>query len=166
MTMSKITPCLWYNHDAEEAANFYVTLFPDSRVDNVVRSPADNPSTKEGAVLVVEFTLAGQPYIGLNGGPQFPFTEAVSFQVRTEDQEETDRLWNALIADGGKESMCGWLKDRWGLSWQISPARLLELMGDKDRERARRTMEAMMTMRKIDIAAVERAADAVAEPAD
>jgi predicted 3-demethylubiquinone-9 3-methyltransferase (glyoxalase superfamily) len=163
--MSKITPCLWYDHNAEEAANFYVTLFPDSRIDNVVRSPADNPSMKEGGVLVVEFTLAGLPYIGLNGGPQFPFTEAVSFQVKTEDQAETDRLWDALIANGGEESMCGWLKDRWGLSWQITPARLLELMADKDRDRARRAMEAMMTMRKIDIAAVERAADAVTEPA-
>ena len=164
--MSNITPCLWYNHDAEEAANFYVTLFPDSRVDSVVRSPADNPSTKEGAVLVVEFTLAGQPYIGLNGGPQFPFTEAVSFQVRTEDQAETDRLWDALIANGGEESQCGWLRDRWGLSWQITPQRLLDLMADPDRDRARRTMEAMMKMRKIDIAEVERAADSVTEPVD
>jgi len=161
--MSNIVPCLWYNHDAEEAANFYVTLFPDSRVDSVVRSPADNPSTKEGAVLVVEFTLAGQPYIGLNGGPQFPFTEAVSFQVRTQDQAETDRLWDALIANGGEESQCGWLKDRWGLSWQITPQRLLDLMADSDRDRARRTMEAMMKMVKIDIAEVERAADNVTE---
>jgi predicted 3-demethylubiquinone-9 3-methyltransferase (glyoxalase superfamily) len=164
--MSNITPCLWYNHDAEEAANFYVTLFPDSRVDSVVRSPADNPSTKEGAVLVVEFTLSGQPYIGLNGGPQFPFTEAVSFQVRTQDQAETDRLWDALIANGGEESQCGWLRDRWGLSWQITPQRLLDLMADPDRDRARRTMEAMMKMRKIDIAEVERAADSVTEPVD
>jgi 2-polyprenyl-6-hydroxyphenyl methylase/3-demethylubiquinone-9 3-methyltransferase len=163
--MISITPCLWYNHDAEEAANFYVTLFPDSRIDSVVRSPADNPSTKEGAVLVVEFTLAGQPYIGLNGGPQFPFTEAVSFQVRTRDQAETDRLWNALIADGGAESQCGWLKDRWGLNWQITPQRLLDLMADEDRDRARRVMEAMMTMKKIDIAAVEQAAARQAEPA-
>ncbi|MEA3044441.1 MAG: hypothetical protein QOH47_2279 [Sphingomonadales bacterium] len=164
--MSKITPCLWYDGNAEEAANFYVTLFPDSRVDNVVRSPADNPSMKEGGVLVVEFTLAGSPYIGLNGGPQFQFTEAVSFQVRTEDQAETDRLWNALTADGGEESMCGWLKDRWGLSWQISPARLLALVADPDRDRARRAMQAMMKMKKIDIAEIERAADAVTEPAD
>ncbi len=163
--MSKITPCLWYNHNAEEAANFYITLFPDSRIDNVMRSPADNPSTKEGDVIVVEFTLAGQPYIGLNGGPLFPFTEAVSFQVRTEDQPETDRLWNALLADGGEESECGWLKDRWGLSWQITPARLLELMVDPDRDRARRAMEAMMTMKKIDIAEIERAAEGVTEPA-
>ena len=157
--MQKITPCLWYDGDAEEAADFYVTLFPDSRVDNVQRSPADNPSMKEGGVLVVEFTLAGQNYIGLNGGPQFPFTEAISLQVRTEDQEETDRLWDALIGNGGEESQCGWLKDRWGLSWQITPKRLLELIGDPDRDRARRAMEKMLQMRKIDIAAIERAAD-------
>jgi predicted 3-demethylubiquinone-9 3-methyltransferase (glyoxalase superfamily) len=162
----KITPCLWYNYDAEEAANFYVTLLPDSRVDKVVRSPADNPSMKEGGVLVVEFTLAGQSYIGLNGGPQFPFTEAVSFMIKTENQEETDRLWDALIVNGGEESACGWLRDRWGLSWQITPRRLLELISDPDRDRARRAMEAMMEMKKIDIAEVERAADAVTEPAD
>ena len=157
--MSKITPCLWYDHNAEEAANFYVTLFPDSRIDNVVRSPADNPSTKEGAVLVVEFTLDGQKYIGLSGGPQFPFTEAVSFQVRTEDQAETDRLWDAIVGNGGEESQCGWCKDRWGLSWQITPRRLFDLMADSDHGRARRAMEAMMQMRKIDIAALEAAAD-------
>lgn len=157
--MQKITPCLWYDGDAEEAANFYVSLFADSRIDNVQRSPADNPSMKEGGVLVVEFTLAGQSYIGLNGGPQFPFTEAISLQVRTEDQEETDRLWDALTANGGEESQCGWLKDRWGLSWQVTPKRLLELMGDPDRDRSRRAMEAMLQMRKIDIAAIERAAD-------
>jgi predicted 3-demethylubiquinone-9 3-methyltransferase (glyoxalase superfamily) len=157
--MSKIVPCLWYDGGAEEAANFYVTLFPDSRVDNVVRSPADNPSMKEGGVLVVEFMLARQPYIALNGGPQFKFTEAVSFQVRTEDQAETDRLWEALTANGGEESQRGWLKDRWGLSWQITPKRLLELMADPDRDRARRAMEAMLKMKKIDIAEVERAAE-------
>ncbi|MGZ8998640.1 MAG: VOC family protein, partial [Allosphingosinicella sp.] len=128
--MDKIIPCLWYDGDAEEAANFYVSLFPGSQVDHVQRSPADNPSTPSGAVLVVEFTLAGQNYIGLNGGPQFKFTEAVSFQVRTEDQAETDRLWDALIGNGGQESQCGWLKDRWGLSWQISPKRLIELVAD------------------------------------
>ena len=157
--MDKIVPCLWYNHTAEEAAGFYVTLLPDSRIDNVVRSPADNPSMKEGDVLVVEFTLAGKPYIGLNGGPLFQFNEAVSFQVRTDDQEETDRLWEAITSNGGEESMCGWCKDRWGLSWQITPKRLLELNADPDPARARRAMEAMLKMRKIDIAAVERAAD-------
>ena len=144
--MQKIRPCLWYDHDGEEAANFYVTLFPDSRVDHVQRSPADNPSMKAGGVLVVEFTLAGQSYIALNGGPQFKFTEAISLQVQTEDQEETDRLWDALTANGGEESQCGWLKDRWGLSWQITPKRLLELMADADRGRARRAMEEMLKM--------------------
>ena len=157
--MSKITPCLWYDGDAEEAANFYVTLLPDSRVDHVQRSPADNPSMKEGGVLVVEFTLAGQKHVGLNGGPMFRFTEAVSFMIHTEDQEETDRLWNALTANGGEESMCGWLRDRWGLSWQITPRRLLALTADPDPDRARRAFEAMLKMRKIDIAEVERAAN-------
>ncbi|HEY5723159.1 MAG TPA: VOC family protein, partial [Allosphingosinicella sp.] len=113
--MQKIRPCLWYDHVGEEAASFYVTLLPDSRIDNVVRSPADNPSMKEGGVLVVEFTLAGQQYIALNGGPHFKFNEAISLQVLTENQEETDRLWEALTANGGEESQCGWLKDRWGL---------------------------------------------------
>lgn len=164
--MSKITPCLWYDGNAREAADFYITLFPDSRIDNIVRSPADTPSGPEGYEMVVEFTLAGQPYIGLNGGSQFHFTEAVSFQVRTEDQAETDRLWDALIANGGEESVCGWLKDRWGLSWQITPQRLLDLMADPDRGRAKRAMEAMMKMRKIDIAAVEAAADGQLASAD
>ena len=156
--MQKIRPCLWYNYDGEEAANFYVTLFPDSRIDNVQRSPADNPSMKEGGVLVVEFTIAGQEYIALNGGPHFKFNEAISIQVLTEDQEETDRLWEALTANGGEESQCGWLKDRWGLSWQITPKRLLELNSDPDPDKARRAMEAMLKMRKIDIAEIERAA--------
>src|SRR5687767_13623495 len=159
MAKQKIRPCLWYDGTAEEAANFYVTLLPDSRVDNVQRSPADNPSMKEGGVLVVESTLAGQQYIGLNGGPLFHFTEAVSFQVLTEDQAETDRLWEALTANGGEESQCGWLKDRWGLSWQITPKRLLELNSDPDPDKARRAMEKMLTMHKIDIAEVERAAE-------
>jgi predicted 3-demethylubiquinone-9 3-methyltransferase (glyoxalase superfamily) len=159
--MSKITPCLWYDGKAEEAANFYVTLLPDSRIDNVQRSPADTPSGPAGSVLLVEFTLAGQKFVGLNGGPEFPFTEAVSFQIHTEDQAETDRLWQALIANGGQESVCGWLKDRWGLSWQIVPNRLLELLADSDPDRARRAMEAMMQMVKIDIATLERAADGV-----
>jgi len=163
--MTEITPCLWYDHAAEEAANFYVTLFPDSRIDNVVRSPADNPSGPEGSVLVVEFTLSGKPYIGLNGGPQFPFTEAVSFQVRTKDQAETDRLWDAIVGNGGEESQCGWCKDRWGLNWQITPQRLLDLMADKDTDRARRAMTAMMEMKKIDIATVEQAADRETETA-
>jgi len=157
--MSKITPCLWYDGDAEAAANFYVTLLPNSRVDKVQRSPADTPSGPAGTVLVVEFTLAGQKFMGLNGGPQFKFTEAVSFVIQTEDQAETDRLWEALTANGGEESVCGWLKDRWGLSWQITPKRLTELLADSDPGRARRAMEAMLKMVKIDIAALERAAD-------
>ncbi len=164
--MTRIRPCLWFDMNAEEAANFYVSLLPDSRIDAVQRSPADTPSGPEGTVLVVEFTIAGEKYIGLNGGPQFPFTEAVSLQVLTEDQAETDRLWDALSANGGEESVCGWLKDRWGLSWQITPRRLLELIGDKDPDRARCAMEAMLQMRKIDIAEVERAADAMAAEVD
>lgn len=155
--MQKITPCLWFDGQAEDAARFYTSLLPDSRVDRVMRSPADNPSGPAGMVLVVEFTLAGVKYVGLNGGPQFPFTEAVSFQIACADQAEVDRLWAALSA-GGMESQCGWLKDRWGLSWQIVPTRLTELMADPDPGRAKRAMEAMMTMGKIDIAALERAA--------
>jgi predicted 3-demethylubiquinone-9 3-methyltransferase (glyoxalase superfamily) len=156
----KITPMLWFDGAAEEAARFYVSLLPDSQVDRVDRAPADNPSVGAGQVLVVAFTLAGQRYVALNGGPQFKPNEAISFQISTEDQEETDRLWNAIIADGGAESACGWCKDRWGFSWQVTPRRLTELMGDPDPGRARRAFEAMMTMRKIDIAALERAADA------
>ena len=158
MTSQKITPCLWFDGNAEEAANFYVTLLPDSRVDNVQRSPADNPSMKEGGVLIVEFTLAGQQYVGLNGGPHFKFNEAVSFQIHTRDQAETDRLTDALSAVPEAEQ-CGWVKDRFGLSWQIVPDRMLELLADSDPDRARRAMEAMLEMKRIDIAAVERAAD-------
>jgi predicted 3-demethylubiquinone-9 3-methyltransferase (glyoxalase superfamily) len=158
--MDKITPCLWFDGDAEQAARFYITLFPDSRIDGVHRAPADFPGGKQGDPLVVEFTLAGRAYQGLNGGPQFPFTEAVSFSVATEDQAETDRLWDALIADGGRPVECGWLKDRWGLSWQIVPRVLTRLMADPDPARAGRVMQAMMTMVKIDIAAIEAAADA------
>jgi predicted 3-demethylubiquinone-9 3-methyltransferase (glyoxalase superfamily) len=159
--MSKITPCIWYDGAAEQAANFYVTLLPDSRIDRVIRSPIDTPSGPAGMVLVVEFTLAGQAFMGLNGGPMFPQTEAVSFIIETEDQAETDRLWDALIADGGAPSQCGWLKDRWRVNWQITPRRLNELMRETDPDRARRGMVAMMTMTKIDIAALERAADGV-----
>ncbi len=155
--MSRITPCLWYDGQAEEAANFYVSLLPDSRIDRVMRAPADNPSTPEGAVLTVEFTLAGQTYVALNGGPLFHFTEAVSFMIACDDQQEVDRLWDALTADGGSPSRCGWLKDRFGLSWQIVPRRLMELMNSADPDRARRVMQAMMEMGKIDIAAIERA---------
>ena len=154
----KITPCIWYNHTAEEAANFYVTLLPDSRVLNVQRTPAKTPSQDAGDVIVVEFELAGQRYVGLNGGPVFPQTEAVSFMIATEDQEETDRLWNAIVGNGGQESVCGWCKDKWGVSWQVTPQRLLDLVYGEDREAGRRAMEAMMQMRKIDIAAIEAAA--------
>jgi len=154
----KIVPCLWYDHDGEEAARFYVTLLPDSRIEKVVRASADTPAGPEGYVMLVEFTLAGQRYVALNGGPMFKHSEAVSFMIVTEDQAETDRLWDAIVGHGGEESACGWCKDKWGVSWQITPRRLLELTGSEDRDRARRAMEAMMRMRRIDIAAVERAA--------
>jgi len=156
--MSKITPFLWFDGQAEPAARFYVSLFPDSRIDNVARAPADTPSGGAGTVLTVEFTLCGNHYVALNGGPQFPFTEAVSFQIACEDQAEVDRLWRAL-SEGGSEGQCGWLKDRWGFSWQVTPTRLHELLGDSDPGRARRAMEAMLKMRKLDIAALEQAAN-------
>jgi predicted 3-demethylubiquinone-9 3-methyltransferase (glyoxalase superfamily) len=155
--VSKITPCLWFDGVAEDAANFYVSLLPDSRVDRVSRAPADNPSTPVGAVLLVEFTLAGQPFLGLNGGPQFPFTEAVSFSIECEDQTEIDRLWDALTAGGGKPVACGWLKDRYGLSWQIVPKAMGRLIGGADPAAAKRAFEAMMNMVKLDIAELERA---------
>jgi predicted 3-demethylubiquinone-9 3-methyltransferase (glyoxalase superfamily) len=157
--MSKITPCLWFDGNAEEAATFYVSLLPNSRIDRVMRSPADNPSTPKGAVLVVDFTLAGQQFMGLNGGPQFPFTEAVSFTINCEDQAEVDRLWDALGADGGAPVACGWLKDRYGLSWQIVPKALPELLNGPDREGAERAMQAMMQMVKIDVEGLRRAYD-------
>ena len=155
--MGPITPCLWFDGNAEEAARFYVSLFPDSRIDKVTSAPADNPSTDAGAVLIVEFTVAGQPMQGLNGGPQFPFTEAISFSILCEDQAEVDRLWEALTADGGQPSRCGWVKDRFGLSWQIVPRALPRLLGGSDRAGAERAMKAMLEMGKIDIAALERA---------
>jgi len=154
----KITPHLWFDGNAEEAAEFYVSLFPDSRIDAVHRSAGDNPSTKKGDVLVVQFTLAGRPYAGINGGPQFSFTEAVSLQIDCADQAEVDRYWNALTADGGAESMCGWCKDRFGLSWQVVPRRLMELLASPDRAAAERTMQAMLPMKKLDVAALEAAA--------
>ncbi len=144
----------------EEAADFYVTLLPDSRVNDVVRSPADTPSGPEGMVLTVEFTLAGQEFQGLNGGSDFKFNEAISLSVDCEDQAEVDRLWSALTADGGEPGPCGWLKDRWGVSWQIIPRRLGELLGDSDPERARKAMAAMLAMGKIEIAELEAAAAA------
>jgi predicted 3-demethylubiquinone-9 3-methyltransferase (glyoxalase superfamily) len=156
--MQKVTPCLWFDGQAEQAAAYYVSLLPDSRIDRVVRSPADTPSGPAGMVLAVEFTLAGNKFSGLNGGPQFPFTEAVSFQIACADQAEVDRLWAAL-SDGGSPSQCGWLKDRWGLSWQIVPTRLFQLLTDADPQRSRRAMQAMLKMTKLNIAEIERAAD-------
>lgn len=157
--MSKIVPCLWFNHNAEEAAKFYVSLVPNSRIDQVSRSPADNPSMSAGNVLTVEFTLAGQPFMGLNGGPQFTFTEAVSFTIDCEDQAEVDRLWEALSKDGGQPGPCGWIKDRFGLSWQIVPRALPRMMKDPNREAAARAMQAMLKMGKLDVAALQRAFD-------
>ena len=157
--MSKITPCLWFDGNAEEAAGLYVSLLPDSRVDSVARSPADNPSTATGAVFVVDFTLAGQPFRALNGGPQFPFTEAVSFVIDCEDQAEVDRLWKALLEGGGSPGQCGWLKDRYGMSWQIVPRQLGEMLGGPDAQKARRAMEAMLRMSKIDVAVMRAAFD-------
>ena len=153
-------PCLWYDGNAEEAASFYVSLVPDSRIDRVWRTPADTPSGPTGTVLVVDFTLNGQRFQGLNGGPEFRFNEATSFVIECEDQAEVDRLWEALTVDGGEPGPCGWLKDRFGLSWQIVPRRLNELVDDPDPERARRAMEAMLKMGKIDVAELERAVDA------
>lgn len=155
----QITTCVWYNYTAEEAANFYVSLFPDSRITSVQRTPSDTPSQKAGEVIVVEFELMGQKFIGLNGGPIFPQTEAVSFVIHTDSQEETDRLWNAITANGGAESMCGWCKDKWGVNWQITPRRLIELgLQNPDPAAGKRAMDAMMKMKKINIAAIEAAA--------
>ena len=162
----KNTICLWYDKDALDAARFYAATFPDSRVGAVHKAPSDYPGGKKGDVLTVEFTVLGIPCLGLNGGPTFPHTEAFSFQVATDDQEETDRYWNAIVGNGGQESQCGWCKDRWGLSWQITPQRLLDLMADSDHGRAKRAMEAMMQMRKIDIATLEAAADGQLVAAD
>ena len=153
----KASNCIWYDNGAEEAAKFYASVFPDSSVGAVHRAPRDNPSGKEGAVLTVEFTVCGIPCLGLNGGPHFKPSEAFSFQVATEDQAETDRLWNAIVDNGGLESDCGWCKDQWGVSWQITPRMLIESLADTDRARAKRVFDAMMTMKKIDIATLEKA---------
>ncbi len=154
--MAKNTMCLWYDKDAEAAARFYAATFPDSAVSAVHLAPSDYPSGKKGDVLTVEFTVFGIPCLGLNGGPIFPQTEAFSFQISTEDQEETDRYWNAIVGNGGQESACGWCKDRWGLSWQITPRVLTEAMAAGGDE-ARRAFEAMLEMGKIDVAAIEAA---------
>lgn len=159
--MTKIAPCLWFDGDAEQAAHFYSHTFPDSHVGAVNRAASDYPGGRAGDPLTVEFTVLGMSFLGLNAGDAFKFNEAVSFQVYTDTQSETDRYWEAITADGGQPSACGWCKDRFGLSWQIVPRRLLALMKDPDVRRAKRAMEAMMTMQKIDLAALERAASAV-----
>ena len=154
---NKNTICLWYNGDALEAATFYANTFPNSEVKAVHRAPGDYPAGKQGDTLTVEFTVLGIPCVGLNGGPMFKHSEAFSFQVSTDDQEETDRLWHAIIDNGGQASACGWCKDKWGLSWQISPRVLVDAVTSKDPAVAKRAFEAMMTMTKIDIAAIEAA---------
>ena len=154
---SKNTVCLWYDGDALDAATFYAKTFPDSSVGAITRAPGDYPDGKQGDPLVVEFTVAGIPCIGLNGGPHFKHSEAFSFQILTEDQAETDRLWSAITSNGGQESECGWCKDRWGLSWQITPRILMEAIADPDRAAAKRAFDAMMDMKKIDVAKIEKA---------
>lgn len=154
--MAKNTICIWYDTDAEAAAHFYAGIFPDSTVTGVYRAPGDYPSGKEGDVLTVEFTVAGIPCLGLNGGPAFKHTEAFSFQISTEDQEETDRYWSAIVDNGGQESECGWCKDKWGISWQITPRTLMEALSVGGGE-AKRAFEVMMTMKKIDVAAIDAA---------
>ncbi|EYD75907.1 3-demethylubiquinone-9 3-methyltransferase [Rubellimicrobium mesophilum DSM 19309] len=156
MTTAKNTICLWYDSDAEAAATFYAGTFPDSAVRAVHRAPSDFPSGKAGDVLTVEFTVFGIPCLGLNGGPAFRQSEAFSFQIATEDQEETDRYWNAIVGNGGQESACGWCKDRWGVNWQITPRALTEALAAGGGE-AKRAFEAMMTMRRIDVATIEAA---------
>jgi len=156
MANAKNTICIWYDKEAEEAANFYAATFPDTRVTGVYRAPSDNPSGKAGEVLTVEFTVMGIPCIGLNGGPVFKHSEAFSMQVATEDQEETDRYWNAIVGNGGEESMCGWCRDKWGISWQITPRALSDAMA-KGGAQAQRAFKAMMEMKKIDVAKIEAA---------
>ena len=151
------TICLWFDRDAEAAARFYATTFPDSAVGAIHRAPGDYPDGQQGDVLVVEFTVLGLPCLGLNGGPAFRHSEAFSFQVATADQAETDRYWNAIVGHGGQESACGWCKDRWGISWQITPVQLTRAWTHPDRAAAKRAFDAMMTMRKIDVAAIEAA---------
>ena len=155
--IAKNTICLWFDHEAEEAAKFYAQTFPNSAVNAVHHAPGDNPSGKQGDVLTVEFTVLGVACLGLNGGPAFKHNEAFSFQVATEDQEETDRYWNAIVDNGGQVSDCGWCKDKWGISWQITPVALTKAYSSPDRIAAKRAFDAMMTMQKIDIAAIEAA---------
>jgi len=157
MPTDKMTTCLWFDGNAEEAANFYAATFPDTHVGKINRAPLDFPSGKAGDVLTVEFTLLGRPAVGLNGGDYFKPNEAVSFMVLTDDQAETDRYWNAIVGNGGAESECGWCKDKWGFSWQITPRVLLDGTTDRDPAVAKRVFAAMMTMKKIDVAAIEAA---------
>lgn len=156
MNIPKNTICLWYEKDAQGAAEFYAATFPDSKVGAVIKAPADNPSVKAGEALTVEFTVMGIPCVGLNGGDYFKQSEAFSFQIMTEDQAETDKYWNAIVGNGGQESQCGWCKDKWGVSWQITPRTLLEAMAAGGDE-AKRAFEAMMPMKKIDVAAIDAA---------
>jgi predicted 3-demethylubiquinone-9 3-methyltransferase (glyoxalase superfamily) len=155
--MTSLATCLWFNGEAEAAASLYTSLLPDSRIDRVVRAPGDNPSMKEGEVLTVDFTLAGHRLIGLNGGPDFPFTEAISLTVECDDQAELDQLWTSLLLGGGEAGQCGWLRDRFGLWWQIVPRELKELLGGSDPDGARRVNDALLRMRKIDLAALREA---------
>ena len=155
--MAKNTICLWYERDAEEAARFYAATFPQSSVGAVHRAPGDYPDGKAGDVLTVEFTVAGIPCVGLNGGPHYKHSEAFSFQIATDDQEETDRYWNAIVGNGGQESQCGWCKDKWGLSWQITPVALTQAITDPDPAAAKRAFDAMMDMKKIDVAKIDAA---------
>lgn len=157
MNIAKNTICLWYDHDAEEAARFYAQTFPDSSVGAIVLAPGDYPSGKEGDVITVNFTVLGIPCIGLNGGPEFKHNEAFSFQVATQDQEETDRYWNAIVNNSGYESECGWCKDKWGISWQIIPMVLLEASYSSDPVVAKRVFDAMLKMKKIDVAIIQAA---------
>lgn len=157
MNIAKNTICLWYDHDAEEAARFYAEIFPDSSVGAIVLAPGDYPSGKEGDVITVNFTVLGIPCIGLNGGPEFKHNEAFSFQVATQDQEETDRYWNAIVNNSGQESECGWCKDKWGISWQIIPMVLLEASYSSDPVVAKRAFDAMLKMKKIDVAIIQAA---------
>jgi predicted 3-demethylubiquinone-9 3-methyltransferase (glyoxalase superfamily) len=154
---NKNTICIWYEGGALDAAKFYAATFPDSKVGGVHHAPGDYPDGKEGNVLTVDFTVCGIPCVGLNGGPIFKQTEAFSFQISTEDQAETDRLWNAIVNNGGQESECGWCKDKWGVSWQITPRILIEAVTSHDKAAAKRAFDAMMTMKKIDIAKIEAA---------